>query len=87
MSIKKSSESSPRLLLVVVLLLAVVLCCELVVTASEIEFYGPKKRVAIADVEVLAPGAPRGLANGIEEMLISSLHQSGRFIVLERSAL
>ena len=87
MSIKKSSESSPRLLLVVVLLLAVALCCEPVVTASETEFYGPKKRVAIADVEISAPGAPRGLANGIEEMLISSLHQSGRFIVLERSAL
>ena len=87
MSIKKSSESSPRLLLVVVLLLAVALCCEPVVTASETEFYGPKKRVAIADVEVLAPGAPRGLANGIEEMLITSLHESGRFIVLERSAL
>lgn len=87
MSIKKSSESSPRLLLVVVLLLAVALCCEPVVTASETEFYGPKKRVAIADVEISAPGAPRGLANGIEEMLITSLHQSGRFIVLERSAL
>ena len=87
MSIKKSSESSPRLLLVVVLLLAVALCCEPVVTASETEFYGPKKRVAIADVEISAPGAPRGLANGIEEMLITSLHESGRFIVLERSAL
>ncbi len=84
---KKSSKSSPRFLLEAVLLVAVVLCCELVVAASEIEFYGPKKRVAIADVEVRAPGAPRGLADSIEEMLITSLHQSGRFIVLERSAI
>lgn len=51
------------------------------------QYPGLKKRIAVLDFEVKAPKAPRNLGSGMAEMLITALHQTGRFIVLERQAI
>ncbi len=52
----------------------------------EIEkYYGPKKRIAVLDFEVKAPKAGKQVGGGMAEMLINSLVETRRFIVLERT--
>lgn len=51
------------------------------------QYTAMKKRIAVLDFEVKAPEAPRDLGSGMAEMFITSLHQTGRFIVLERKAI
>lgn len=46
-----------------------------------------KKRIAVLDFDVKAPKAPRDLGSSMAEMLITALHSTGRFIVLERKAI
>jgi len=53
---------------------------------SEPVYYGAKKRIAVLDFEVKAKEAPRDAGSGLSEMFITALHQTGRFIVLERAA-
>lgn len=50
-------------------------------------YYGPKKRIAVLDFEVKARGALGDAGRGLSEMLISALHDTGRFVVVEREAM
>jgi len=50
-------------------------------------YLGPKKRIAVLDFEVTAKAAPRDAGRGLSEMFITALHDTGRFIVLERAAM
>jgi len=49
------------------------------------EYLGPKKRIAVMDFEVKAVGAPRDAAKGLSDMFITALHNTGRFVVVERA--
>lgn len=49
--------------------------------------YGPKKRVAVARFSVRAPVGGSELGNGMSDMLLSALVNTGRFTVLERERL
>jgi|GEM_PF-377872 len=53
----------------------------------EPESLGPKKRVAVLDVDVTFSRAPRGLAETVQVVMINALVDSGRYIVLERRAM
>lgn len=48
---------------------------------------GLKHRVAVAGFEVKVPGARREIGRGVEEMLITSLVNTGKFVVVERGSL
>jgi curli biogenesis system outer membrane secretion channel CsgG len=48
---------------------------------------GPKARIAVGDFQVKAAGAPMVIGDGLREMLVTSLFNSNRFIVLERQAI
>ncbi|MGZ5713876.1 MAG: CsgG/HfaB family protein [Caldimonas sp.] len=45
---------------------------------------GAKAAVAIGDFQVKAAGAMQFIGDGMREMLLTSLHRSGRFVVVER---
>ncbi|MEW6619239.1 MAG: CsgG/HfaB family protein [bacterium] len=51
---------------------------------STTSYFGPKKRVAVLDFEVKAPGVEAKIGSGMSEMLITALHNTGKSIVLER---
>lgn len=51
------------------------------------QYFGPKKRIAVLDFDVKASGAPRDAGQGLSEMLITALHETGKFIVLERNSI
>lgn len=57
------------------------------VSAQELGYTGPKKRIAVVDFECKAPRSSWKVGSGMAEMLITALHQTGRFIVLERKAI
>jgi len=48
---------------------------------------GLKAMVAVGGFEVKAAGASQAIGDGLREMVVSALHQSGHFIVVERSDL
>ena len=48
---------------------------------------GLKALVAVGGFEVKAAGASQAIGDGLREMVVSALHQSGHFIVIERSDL
>ena len=48
---------------------------------------GPKARVAVGDFQVKAANATLLIGDGLREMLLTSLFNSNRFIVLERQAI
>ncbi|MEW5767856.1 MAG: CsgG/HfaB family protein [bacterium] len=50
-------------------------------------YYGPKKRIAVVDFEAKSPHAGWDIGTGMAEMLITALHETGRFIVVERQAI
>lgn len=52
--------------------------------ASEAATGGAKASVAIGDFQVKAAGAVQFIGDGLREMLLTSLHNSGRFVVVER---
>ena len=55
---------------------------------AQMERYdGPKARVAVGDFQVKAAGAMAEIGDGLREMLLTSLFNSNRFIVLERQAI
>lgn len=58
-------------------------------SATEIipSYSGSKARVAVADFEVKAAKAGGEIGAGLQEMLVTALVNSGRFVVLERQAL
>ncbi len=45
---------------------------------------GDKATVAVGDFQVKASGASQMIGDGLREMLVTALHGSGRFIVMER---
>lgn len=47
---------------------------------------GPKARIAVGDFQVKAAGATIEIGDGLREMLLTSLFNTNRFIVLERQA-
>lgn len=49
-------------------------------------YIGPKKRVAVLDFEVKAAGAEAKIGSSMAEMLITALHNTDKFIVLERES-
>lgn len=51
------------------------------------KYKGPKKRIAVMDFEVKVPRAHRKIGSGMAEMLITALHKTGKFVVLERKAI
>lgn len=54
---------------------------------AQMERYdGPKARIAVGDFQVKAAGATTELGDGLREMLLTSLFNTNRFIVLERQA-
>lgn len=55
-------------------------------TLTATPYFGPKKRVAVLDFEVKAPGAEGKTGSGMAEMLITALQNTGKFIVLERES-
>ncbi|MDI6736082.1 MAG: CsgG/HfaB family protein [bacterium] len=56
-------------------------------TLTTTTYFGPKKRVAVLDFEVKAPGAEGKIGSGMAEMLTTALHDTGKYIVLERKSL
>lgn len=48
---------------------------------------GPRARIAVGDFQVKASDATTEIGDGIREMLLTSLFNSDRFIVLERQAI
>jgi len=54
--------------------------------AAAPQYYGPKKRVAVMDFEYKGPAEWNAwkVGSGMSEMLITALHKTGRFIVVER---
>jgi len=55
---------------------------------AQMERYdGPKARIAVGDFQVKAAGATVGIGDGLREMLLTSLFNTNRFIVLERQAI
>ncbi len=48
---------------------------------------GPRARIAVGDFQVKASGATQEIGDGLREMLVTSLFNSDRFIVLERQAI
>lgn len=55
-------------------------------TLSTTAYLGPKKRVAILNFEVKAPGAEDKIGSSMAEMLITALHNTDKYIVLERES-
>jgi len=53
-------------------------------TLTTSTYFGPKKRIAVLDFDVKAPGAEDKIGSGMAEMLITALQNSGNYIVLER---
>lgn len=51
------------------------------------KYKGPKKRIAVMDFEVKVPRAHRKIGSGMAEMLITALHKTGKFVVVERKAI
>ncbi len=51
------------------------------------KYKGPKKRIAVVDFEVKVPGAHWKIGSGMAEMLITALHETGEFVLLERKEL
>ena len=51
------------------------------------KYKGPKKRIAVMDFEVKVPRAHRKIGSGMAEMLITALHETGEFVVVERKAI
>ncbi len=51
------------------------------------EYKGPKKRIAVMDFEDKSIGSYTGLGSGMSEMLTTALHETGKFIVVERKAI
>ncbi len=51
------------------------------------KYKGPKKRIAVIDFEVKVPRAHRKIGSGMAEMLITALHETGEFVVVERKAI
>jgi curli biogenesis system outer membrane secretion channel CsgG len=55
---------------------------------AQMERYdGPKARIAVGDFQVKAAGATTEIGDGLREMLLTSLFNTNRFIVLERQAI
>jgi len=50
-------------------------------------FYGPKQRIAVAEVEIVTGEVSGDVAEQIEEMFVTALQETGQFIVVERKAL
>ena len=87
----RARDAGQRASIVSLLLLSIVtgsaLCTTSIAQETSLEGYtGPKKRIAVIDFEVKAPGAGKELGQGMAEMLINALVESNRFIVLERTA-
>jgi curli biogenesis system outer membrane secretion channel CsgG len=59
---------------------------ESVKTQEYTPYFGPKKRVAVLDFKVKAAGAEDKIGSSMAEMLITALHNTGRYIVLERES-
>lgn len=55
-------------------------------TLSTTAYPGPKKRVAILNFEVKAPGAEDKIGSSMAEMLITALQNTDKYIVLERES-
>jgi len=54
-------------------------------SASEVlKYQGPKARIAVGKFEVKAAKAAWEIGDGIKDMIIDSLFNTGRFIVLEK---
>src|SRR3990167_1635857 len=49
-------------------------------------YKGPRKRIAVMDFTDSTSGRYYGLGSGMAEMLTTALHETGRFIVVERQA-
>jgi curli biogenesis system outer membrane secretion channel CsgG len=54
---------------------------------DEKEYKGPRKRIAVLNFEVKAPGAKKEVGEGLTEMAITALTGTGQFIVVERGEL
>ena len=55
---------------------------------AQMERYdGPKARIAVGDFQVKAAGATVEIGDGLREMLLTSLFNTNRFIVLERQVI
>jgi curli biogenesis system outer membrane secretion channel CsgG len=55
---------------------------------AQMERYdGPKARIAVGDFQVKAAGATIEIGDGLREMLLTSLFNTNRFIILERQAI
>jgi len=70
-----------------ILTLAFLLGCAQAQVKPSIErakYKGPKKRIAVVDFEVKVPGAHRKIGSGLAEMLITALHETEKFVLLER---
>lgn len=48
------------------------------------KYKGPKKRIAVIDFEMKVPRAHWKIGSGMAEMLITALHKTGKFVILER---
>ena len=51
------------------------------------KYKGPKKRIAVMDFEMKVPRAHWKIGSGMAEMLITALHETGKFVVLERKVI
>jgi len=55
-------------------------------TLTSTSYFGPKKRIAVVDFQVKAPGAEDKIGSSMAEMLITALQNTGKYIVLERES-
>lgn len=55
-------------------------------TLSTRPYHGPKKRLAVLNFEVKAPGAEDKIGSSMAEMLITALQNTDKYIVLERES-
>jgi curli biogenesis system outer membrane secretion channel CsgG len=71
----------------IVLLVFLIGCAQVKPSPERAGYKGPKKRIAVMDFEVKVPAAHRKIGSGMAEMLTTTLHETGNFIVLERKEL
>jgi len=72
---------------IVILLVFLLGCAQTGVRPYAEKYKGPKKRIAVIDFEVKVPRAHRKIGSGMAEMLITALHETGEFVVVERKAI
>ena len=75
------------ILWLVVIAMSVVFVSGAIAKDKDKEYTGPRKRIAVLNFEVKAPGAKDQVGEGLTEMAITALTGTGHFIVVERTEL